>query len=378
MTAHPDFSATQRPVEAARHTAGFVYTSPEVLAREKERIFLKDWLCVGRVDEFQKPGDYRAVRLLDEPVLIVKDGDGQINAFANVCQHRGVEVASGSGSVKEFMRPYHGWLYDWQGRLVGAPYMKEAEGFDPKSCRLPRLKLDTWAGLVFVSFDQAAPPLGAFLGEMADPFEVMRQHDLRTAYRFEITLDCNWKFIYENLLDVYHVSTLHAGTIGGYYLTDRSRFNLLPRGGFVTVYKTRTQVPGGKPLFGPIPWLADRGEDFAINGYSPPNFSLFARCDNVNGYITWPRGPNRSTMICYHLIPPAFFDDPAYAEKIAIYREFQQRVLEEDRGMIASLQRGMHSRSFAPGPMSVLESAIHHAIVSHIDRVFGPEPRASD
>ena len=378
MNVRPDFSATQRPIEAARHTPGFVYTSPEVLAREKERLFLKDWLCVGRVDEFPNAGDYRAFRLLDEPVLIVKDAAGTLNAFANVCQHRGVEIASGGGNVKEFMCPYHGWLYDWQGQLVGAPYMKEAEGFDPKTCRLPRLKLETWVGWVFVSFNPAAPPLVAFLGEIAATFEVMRQQDLRTAYTFEITLDCNWKFVCENLLDFYHADTLHSATIGAYYVTDRSRYRLLPRGSFVTTYKTNTQVDGGKPLFGPIPWVADNGEDFAINGYLAPNLSLFARCDNINGYMTWPLGPDRCRMICYHLIPPAFFADPDYDRKIQRYRVFQQRVLEEDRGMIASLQRGMYSRSYAPGPMSVREIAIHHAINGHLDRVFGPEARAAE
>ncbi|MSP51100.1 MAG: aromatic ring-hydroxylating dioxygenase subunit alpha [Alphaproteobacteria bacterium] len=367
-----EFGATRTVVERARHTAGQIYTSLEILEREKERLFLKDWLCVGRVEEFKQAGDYRAMRLFEEPVLIVRDERGTLNAFSNVCLHRGVEVAAGSGNVKEFMCPYHGWLYDWEGRLVGAPYMKEAEGFDPKSCRLPRLSLDTWAGWVFVSFDPAPAPLVDQMGPFASTFDVMRQQDLSVAYSFELEFDCNWKFIYENLLDFYHADTLHAATIGAYYVTDRSHYNLLPRGGFVTTYKTKTQVDGGKPLFGPIAWIADKGEEFAINGYLPPNFSLFARCDNINGYITWPLGTDRCRMICYHLIPKAFFDDPAYAAKIARYREFQQRVLEEDRGMIASLQRAMRSRHFVPGPMSVREVAIHHAINNHLDRVFAP------
>ena len=100
---------------------------------------MKDWLCVGRMEEIENPGDYIALRLLDEPIILARDNDGNVGAFANVCRHRGVEVASGSGNTQEFSCPYHGWLYDLQGNLVGAPYMKEAEGFDPTSCQLTPL-----------------------------------------------------------------------------------------------------------------------------------------------------------------------------------------------------------------------------------------------
>ena len=144
---------TRQPLHSARHLPGYVYTSPEILALEKEKIFMRDWLCMGRVEEIENPGDYMTFRVLGEPLIIARNEKGEINAFANVCRHRGVEVASGSGNLKEFSCPYHGWTYDLEGRLVGAPYMKEAEGFDPKSCRLSPLKCDTWAGWIFVNFD---------------------------------------------------------------------------------------------------------------------------------------------------------------------------------------------------------------------------------
>jgi len=97
---------------------------------------MRDWLALGRVDEIENPGDYMTFRVLDEPVIICRDNDGNINAFANVCAHRGVEVANGAGNLQEFSCLYHGWLYDLEGKLIGAPYMKEAEGFDPANCRL--------------------------------------------------------------------------------------------------------------------------------------------------------------------------------------------------------------------------------------------------
>ena len=79
---------------------------------EIEKIFTKDWLCVGRVEEFQNPGDYRAFRIAEEPVLLCRDTSGTLHGFANVCRHRGVEIATGEGNLKKFNCPYHAWMYD--------------------------------------------------------------------------------------------------------------------------------------------------------------------------------------------------------------------------------------------------------------------------
>src|SRR5271167_1331231 len=100
------------PLDSAKHAPGYVYGSEEVLKLEKEKVFMKDWVCVGRVEELEKPGDYLTLRILGEPILVTMDQDGQYNGFMNVCRHRGVEVAHGQGNTREFTCPYHGWVYD--------------------------------------------------------------------------------------------------------------------------------------------------------------------------------------------------------------------------------------------------------------------------
>ena len=132
------FDGIKAPVNQARHLPGYIYTSPEVYRQAKEKIFMKDWLCVGRVEEVENPGDYITFRVTDEPGIVARDDLGNLNAFSNVCRHRGVEVASGAGNLKEFRCPYHGWTYDLAGKLLGAPYMSEAKGFRPG-----RLSLET-------------------------------------------------------------------------------------------------------------------------------------------------------------------------------------------------------------------------------------------
>ena len=88
-----DFGETRAALSKARHLPGYIYTSPEVYQLEKDKVFMKDWLCVGRMEEVENPGDYMALRVLDEPIIVARDTAGKVNAFANVCQHRGVEVA---------------------------------------------------------------------------------------------------------------------------------------------------------------------------------------------------------------------------------------------------------------------------------------------
>ena len=366
-----DVAATRGPVSQARHVPGHIYTSLEIYQREKDSIFMQDWLCVGRSEDLTNTGDYLTLRAMGEPLIVARDQAGKLNAFANVCAHRGVEVATGEGNTQEFSCPYHGWLYDLTGKLVGAPYMKEAEDFDPAKCRLKPLALAEWAGWVFVSFNVAPRPFADVIAPFEEAFAPIRQADLRVAYRFDVELECNWKFIYENLLDTYHVSVLHSSTIGAFYETTENENHYGLSGAFTAEYKTKTQAPDGIPLFGMIPWLAERGDNFAMNGYLPPNMSLFIRCDNVNNYTTWPLGPDKCLIRCYHLIAPDFFDDPDYESKIQIYRDYQQSVLEEDRSMLASMQRAMTSRAYVPGRMSKLESGIHHVINNHLDRVVG-------
>ena len=111
---------------------------------------------------------------------------------------------SGEGNLEEFSCPYHGWLYDLQGKLIGVPYMKEAEGFDPANCRLKPLRLGTWAGWVFINFDEYAESFESSIAWFDDAFGMFQMEDCRFSGKYVTELDCNWKFVNENLMDVYH------------------------------------------------------------------------------------------------------------------------------------------------------------------------------
>ena len=125
---------------------------------EIEKIFTKDWLCVGRVEEFQNPGDYRAFRIAEEPVLLCRDTSGTLHGFANVCRHRGVEIATGEGNLKKFNCPYHAWMYDLDGQLISAPFSDRNFEGTIRLRQLPPARIQT-RHLGGMDFHQSRPEL---------------------------------------------------------------------------------------------------------------------------------------------------------------------------------------------------------------------------
>ena len=115
-----------------------VYTSEAVTAAELERIFARDWICVGRAEALKKPGDYLTYDLAGQPVVVLRDNDGAIRAMSNVCLHRMSTLLTGSGRRKVIVCPYHAWTYDLDGTLRDAPYMDQNECFHREDCACRR------------------------------------------------------------------------------------------------------------------------------------------------------------------------------------------------------------------------------------------------
>ena len=235
---------------------------------------MKDWLCVGRVEQYAQPGDYRALRIAGEPVLVCKDKSGRLHAFANVCQHRGVEVVRGAGNSQEFRCPYHAWTYGLNGELTGAPYSAQVTDFNWKSCRLPTVQLDTWAGYIFINFDPQAESLAAYLA--ADRVQAaagfLRAEETRIADEYTFELDCNWKFIPENLMDLYHVGVIHGSSFGKAFPVEKFPFYLTPNG-YHSEYESLTMAPDGAWLFGKaMPWLEQKSKVLCLHHLHPAQF----------------------------------------------------------------------------------------------------------
>ena len=198
------------------------YTDPAFYDIEQDRVLARSWLAVGPTQQLAEIGDYFTVDVLDEPIIIVRDKDGEVRALSNVCPHRWMRVAGHEpeaplslrsdteGTTKVFQCPYHLWSFDVNGAMIGAPGMEEAEDFDKADWCLPRIRAEVWGGLVFVNLDPDAAPLApqlAALEPLAAEYELDRL--VWKGEPLEYDCDWNWKLSVEAGSESYHHLALH-------------------------------------------------------------------------------------------------------------------------------------------------------------------------
>ncbi len=203
------------PFEQAHAMPPSVYTSQDFLERELKDIFSRDWFCVGRATSLANKGDYVTLNLAGQPIIVLRDKEGQLKAMSNVCLHRMSTLLEGSGNTRSIVCPYHSWTYNLDGTLRGAPAMTLNTGFCKKDYKLPQIRCEEWLGWVFVTLNAEPKPVSQELSKVE---ELVGDYDMGsyTQTFFETHIwDTNWKVLAENFMESYHLPVCHAGTIGG-------------------------------------------------------------------------------------------------------------------------------------------------------------------
>lgn len=211
----------QWPQEGLTAIPDWIYTHPQIYAREVERIFHgRSWNFVALEAEIPNPGDYKRSYVGPTPVVVSRNVDGTVHVFENRCAHRGAEFCRNlRGNVTEFVCPYHQWSYDLCGNLQGIPFKRglKKEGGMPKDFRneehnLRKLTVTTYHGVVFASFRDDVEPMEEYLGpEIARDFDaVFKDRKLKILGYYRNELPANWKLYHENLKDPYHATLLHS------------------------------------------------------------------------------------------------------------------------------------------------------------------------
>lgn len=206
---HPELGTGPVPTDA--------YWDPAFYQKELDAIFKRAWLCMGRVEQAPKPGDFfqKKIPTFNLSILVVHGRDGQLRAFHNVCRHRGnhVELRE-SGHCVGFTCPFHGWTFGLDGRLAAVP---DAEGFhclDREHLGLIEIPLSVWEGFVFINLNpQPHLTLGEFLGEHGRDLEGYPFHRGTAIFEYEGTIHCNWKCMVDSFCETYHVPILHRHSI---------------------------------------------------------------------------------------------------------------------------------------------------------------------
>lgn len=351
------------------------YLASEIFQREKDRIFTREWICVGREEEIPAPGDYLLLDVAGERLLLVRSRAGTIHAHYNVCRHRGSELVLGvdpkphagtelrpTGTFVSGIRcPYHAWTYTLEGQLRTAPFLEEGDGFCKEDLPLHPAAVDTWGGFVFLNLSGASAEGGAVatlaaqLGAAPERVKRYPLHQLRTARRIVYEVAANWKVILENYNECYHCGPVHPELCrvvpafkqkGGMDLDwDRGVPHREGAWTFTMSGTTNRQ---------PFPGLNDDELTRHKGELIYPNFMCSLSAEHAAAFTLWPHGPTSTSVICDFLFHPDEMARPGFDPMDAV--EFWDITNRQDWVICESVQRGMASRVFTRGFYAPMES----------------------
>jgi glycine betaine catabolism A len=375
-----DLEPALRPFGQSRMLPRDAYTSPRVFAFEQERFFAGSWTCVGREGDLEATGAQRAVRVGGAGVLLVRGSDGRARAFANTCRHRGHELLGvGEQTTRRtVLCPYHAWTYDLDGSLRVAPGFREHREFRPGEHGLVELPLESWHGFLFVNGSGDAPPFAEHVGaldELVAPYQPARLVPLAShAY----DLACNWKVVLENYHECYHCPLIHPELCQVSPPASGDNFELDGAwvGGTMDLKDhAATMSLDGHSDGVPIPGLdAERLRTVAYLGLFP-NLLLSLHPDYLMTHLVEPLGPDLSHVVCTWYFPPEATGRPGFDPAYAV--EFWDRTNRQDWAACESVQRGMASPHFQPGPLAPAEDAVYHVVTMIARAYLGERPSAS-
>ncbi len=349
------------------------YVDPEVAALEAEVIFRQGWVGVGRSDRWSGTGAYAAIDLAGVPVVVVRDDDGALRAYANTCRHRATQVMEGEGHCTRMRCPFHFWTYGLDGRLLGAPSMQQSEGFDRGEHGLHEFVVAERLGFAFVSLEASPPAIDGWLGDFGAVHERWDLASLATTRRREFTVDCNWKEFAEVFNEYYHLPYVHPGSIDDTY--DEPDAPDLVTGAWST-HSSSTQGTGGlleadqaKAL--PIIATLDEREAGGVRySWLHPTMVIATGAEGMWMYEVYPDGPDRcrcAQVVCF---PPETIALERFAEVADAYYERFDVAISEDIPMLERQHRGMRSPFAGQGRFSHLEPNVARFAGWYADRLL--------
>ncbi len=345
----PTIQQQQNPNTAFSLPSSF-YTDPEIYNLEKQKIFGKSWYCVGLTHQLPKPGAYFTVDIAECPIVLLRDKQGTLRAFFNICSHRAGPIARGSGQANLLTCLYHAWCFDLEGNLKGAPEMKEAEAFDWSAHALTPLLVSTWGCFIFVNHDLHAEPLATYLGDMPERFQnYLQDQDLALAHRAEYWVDANWKLFVETNMENYHEPTLHP-SLAPYYKEIETEakgnytYQWCPEKDVAFLNKTEREDEHPDTIFpglSPAEMSATRLVTFF------PNFDLGCSPGSISAVIVDPQAVDRTRIELFWLVPNT--EAALSSDNLSPMIVARDQVHREDLQILPDLQKRHASGHYRPG-----------------------------
>lgn len=316
------------------------YTDAEIFGHECERIFFRTWQYACHAAEVETPGDFVVFEVAGQSLFVVHNDDGALRAFYNVCQHRAHLLLEGSGNQKLIRCPYHAWTYRLDGALKGAPHAKNVAGFDASGICLQPAQLEMFCGFVFVNLDPDAKPMSEWYPHAAEDLRsyVPAIDDYKPIWSHQADENCNWKVAVENYNECYHCRVVHRAFTKGVIAADT--VDIVPGEGH-TLRHRADAVPSENASY-----------SFSDTEYHViflwPTMAIQIYPGQVVNTYWWRANGVTQTRVFRGWLTKGGERDPATLEIAEIDRD---TTFAEDLPLLNSVQRGLNSRGYRPGPL---------------------------
>ena len=351
------------PLEKATGAQPQLYWHEGVAKAEDDLIWRQDWVCPGLAAEIANTGDYMTFTIAGEPIFSIRDSEGRVRTYANVCRHRMMQLVEGRGHAKRVVCPYHAWTYNLDGQLIGAPYMDRTEDFKKSDNCLSELRTEIWNGWIYVTLNDKAQPVAEALAPLDDLVSRYGMADYVPVLREEHVWQTNWKLLCENFMEGYHLPVAHKETVGAWFKVNDTVFP-------DEVFDNFTYQTFGKT--GDARYGVAHPDNTALDGVwretsiMPTVFPahMYVLAPDHLWYLSLrPKGVGEVHVRFGVAIAPEvdkMLSDPGErAEWIDELVTFFGHVNTEDREVVEGIYAGSRSGFAAPGPLSWLEREIH-------------------
>jgi phenylpropionate dioxygenase-like ring-hydroxylating dioxygenase large terminal subunit len=337
------------------------YADPGLLSLERQAVFHQGWVGLGRADRWPQGGDYSALEIAGVPLIVVRNRQGQLKAFANSCRHRGSQMLTGDGNCRKIKCPFHWWSYDLDGRLKVYARMENALDFDPGEFGLVEFPVALRSGFAFTSFTQAPPDIDSWLAEFDAYHAPWSLENWRTTRVREFEVDSNWKTFIEVFNEYYHLPMVHPDSINWLYPEPD------PADAVSGCYTTQFGATGGAAAL-----MADT-QEFALPAapglqgrealgvrytWIYPNITFALAQDSMWIYQAFPLSADRCQVIQTICFPTESVALEDFAARAVHYYARIDAALEEDLPFLAQQQVGLNSKFARQGRFSTLEPSL--------------------
>ena len=337
------------------------YTSKEILKKEYQNIFYNEWICIGRESELSNPGQYKIINIATESIIVLRNESNELIAHHNVCRHRGTRICINSNGKfsKSIQCGYHGWTYDLDGNLVGAPHMDSVENFNKLDYGLHSVAIKLWEGFIFINLSIKPKNFEKYFDPLIGRFSQWDISELQLLETKKYIVKGNWKLVIQNYCECYHCPILHPdlAAIHNYMGGRNDLFEGPFLGGYMEFNNGKKSITGSGELCGPIlPRLKEINKNRVYYYSIFPNMLLSLHPEYVMFHTIWPKGYKECTVECSWLFKKKTGKSNNYQTQNAV--KFWDMTNKQDWHISELSQLGIQSKKYSPAPYSGQESLL--------------------